>query len=241
MSIANLIKNAEVASNALKEWTKYPNGVPYFHLRPTSSGVTLMSTHPDKLFRGIEKIASSRGAEMLEIAANSVNKNKTDWDSVVYKKKTGEVSGFKVRSQASLDKKEEKENVIQAWMINELVKGNTELCKRFNADRLYFLGSEVILQEGTTSGGQKIDIVAHDGKGRILFLELKNIDNEEDGVEQVKGYLNTYSKNKDFMEFLLNYPCLPPVNLVKSYEGWAVRGDCDSLNIKNLIVTRVKQ
>ena len=238
MSKDTLMKNAEAASRALAAWpqcSNYPSGVPYFHLRPTSGGVTLVSTYCEKAMRGITKIALSRCIEMLESAGSAVSDTSIDWCNIKYNKRT-----FPERSEKSLGYKKEKEYAIQAWLINEIVKGNSALCERFKVSKLLYVGSEIIWQEGTTRGGKKIDIVAHDGNGKVMFLELKNKDNTNDKPEkQVLGYLESYCADESFKRFLLAYPAIPQVKKIDSFEGWTVIGDCENLSTDKLDMTHV--
>ena len=203
MSKEILLKNAERASETLKRYKKFPEGVRYFHLRPTAGGLTLVTTHKDRAMRGIARIAPPRCIEMLDMAKNSVNDVSDDWLGIHYETKQGNKRMFSERQKQSLEAKKEKEFAIQAWLINEIVNGNPELFKKFNVHKLHFIGSEIIWQEKTVQGGQRIDIVAHDGNGKVLFLELKDESNtKDDGGKQVSEYLRSYGEDEDFKEFL---------------------------------------
>jgi hypothetical protein len=242
----------------LKDYTKGPKGVPFFHLRPTARGITLVTTHPDPdmAMRGISDIAPPRCIAMLDLAASFVNGASVDWDSVKYVIKPGKnvikpekKRGFTKRKAGSRENKPEKEFTIQAWLINEIVKGNADLCKRLRVSDLYFLGSEIIWQEGTPNKGQRIDIVAHDGEGQVLFLELKAESNMKGrpksaynrAYDQMLKYLKIYnSHDEEFSEFIGHYPSIPPIEKVKSFKGFVVTGDCNNLNIESLDITEVK-
>jgi hypothetical protein len=235
-------KNAVNANTALKSYAEHPNGVPFFHLRATGGGITLVSTHKDKAMRGITKIATSRCIEMLDMAANAVNNTSTDWFNIYYKTAQGNKKTFPERSQKSLDEKKEKEFIIQAWLINEIVAGNPALLKKLNVSDIFLLGSEIIWQDGNLTNSQRIDIVAHDGKGKVLFLELKDVSNKTDDPDkQVLEYVKIYNNDGEFKKFLKSYPSLPAVEKVKSFEGWVVIGDCNKLNIEDLIIRKQKK
>ena len=244
MSKKELMANAIKASAAIKD--KYRDGLPFFHLRPTSSGITLVTTHESDAMcmRGIARISPTRSVEMLNMSAEAVkNDGSVDWSNIVYKTKQGNSRRFPERKQQSINSKREKEFAIQAWLINKIVSGNDALSKTLGVSELYFLGSEIIWQESTIKNGQRLDIVAHDDKGKVLFLELKDISNKADNPEkQVKDYLETYSKDKYFKEFLLAYPSISAIGSkkIESFEGWVVIGDCNDLCINSLDVKLVK-
>ena len=246
MTKEKLLNNAWQARVAMDKWnecSKYPTGVPYFHLRPTTGGITLVTTHPSKAMRGISKIAISRCIEMLDLAANSVNDNSLKWESIKYTPKSNNDRTFPERSESSLASKKEKEFLIQAWLINEIVNENKALNEKFNnVPNLFFLGSEIIWQEENQKGGKRIDIVAHDGKGKVLFIELKDKSSKDEPSEQVSGYIKTYDCD-EFKEFLKCYPSLPPIKKIDSFEGWVVIGDHKDIDkdrfIENLCVRRV--
>jgi hypothetical protein len=116
---------------------------------------------------------------------------------------------------------------LQARMINGM-SDNSALKKALGTNNLYFAASEVILQEETVEGGKKIDIVAHDGAGKVFFFELKTDDNKKDSpLGQVASYILTYGKgglkNKNFEDLMKNYP-MYPIDSIKEYVGYAVIG-----------------
>jgi hypothetical protein len=238
MSKEDLRNNARKAKEVLKE---YPDGIRFFHLRPTAEGVTLVTTHPDRAMRGIAGIAISRAAQMLKLAAGAISGDSVDWARIKYKKSSGDEQDMSERTEESLNSKKEREFTIQAWLINKILEGDSALCEKLRAPKLYFVGSEIIWQEGTTQGGQRLDIVAHDGDGKVLFLELKDKSNTaDDGKKQLLDYLNNYGNDKDFAEFLKDYPSASPVEKITAFEGWVVIGDHTDLNIENLTAEYVK-
>jgi hypothetical protein len=237
MSREDVLKNAKRAKAQLSE---IANPVPFFHIRPTSSGITFVTTHKDRAMRGIAKISAARTGEMLTLASRSIKGAAVDFSRVKYVRKTGRTEIFEERTQASLSKKREKEFAIQAFVINAIVSGEKSLPDKFGVDRLFFMGSELILQDGTVNSGQRIDIVAHDGNGKILFIELKDESTKDDPCDQMRKYLKKYGNDEQFKELLLNYPSIPGISKVdRPFEGWVIVGDCNDLNIGKLKITKV--
>lgn len=202
--------------------------IPFFHIRPTSSGITLVTTHSEKAMRGIVGISASQAGELLKRASDATRADgSVDFSQVKYVKKTDKEETF----PESPDTKCEKEFAIQAFVINKIVCGEKSFSAKFGVDQLFFIGSELILQEGSTENGKRIDIVAHDGYGKILFLEIKDKSNAEDDPRaQVQNYVKKYHEDAQFKELLLNYPTIPSVQQVREFEGWTLIGNCEDLN-----------
>ena len=224
-----ILANSKMAKYCLERFIDNPEQLKWFHLRPTSCGVTLVSTHPERAMRGIQKIPKSRIGEMLDLAANVTSANKIDWSKLYYKTSGCNKREFKDLYDGKKTKKE-REFAFQALLINEIINCNENIEKNLEVEELFFLGSEVVYQYGTTQGAKKIDIIAHDNKGKILFMELKSLKPGEKldktlqsaACKQVNEYINEYSNNKDFYNLLLEYPALYPVCNIVEFVGWVI-------------------
>ncbi len=236
MAKEKLIENAKITKkiwedlkdNGLK--TKFKKN---FHVRPTDIGITLVSTHPSKPMNGNENVKIRRKAnyyfdeDFIKKCANLKFKEK-DWKDIGINGKTKKIESY-----------------LQAWLINVINncenkydKELSELKKALNLENknIYFIGSELILQEDDTKGGQKPDIVIHDGNGTVYFLELKTSKGylREDGKtphEQVQEYIDTYGNDEQYKELLLNYPMVENLKEINECKGFVVKGD---KNIKEI-------
>jgi hypothetical protein len=236
LSKAVILHNAKSAKEVL---TEFRNPVPFFHIRPTSGGVTFVTTYPAKAMRGITEIPPARAGQMLRLAQSETRNDTVDFSKIHYIRKTGRVDEFPERMQKSLSEKQEKEFAVQSFIINKIVDGDESLIKKFNVENLFFAGSEIIWQETVVSGGMRLDILAHDGKGKILFLELKDERNTgDDPCGQVREYVNNYGNDDEFKKLLLNYPAIPEIRKISSVEGWVVIGNCEDLDVEKVKVRR---
>lgn len=188
----------------------------FFHLRPRANDVTIVSTHPDCPMRGINISISKVAAAMAQLADCVNTENGTvDWTKIT--KLTGEafVAGY-----------QNQEFFYQMNMINHM-ENNQKLKALLQVKNLYFTASEVVFSRGQESR-KRIDIVAHNGMGKVFFFELKAPENrKDDPISQVKGYLKLYGKggmkNLVFEEMMANYPQNPITNITE-YAGYGVVG-----------------
>lgn len=209
----------------------------YFHLRPCTGYITIVSTHKDRPMRGIE-VSVTKLIDAVKFLTECIKDNDTiNWDKIAeeFIRKKGKVlkKGFEKG-----DKKKPnggKEYPHQAEMINNL-ENNTKLKKILDVKNLYFAASEVIFHRGKNEGKtgirKKIDIVAHDGEGKIFLFEMKAPGTKDDSVTQVEGYLKMYGnkgseENKTFEEMLKNYP-QGSITEINSYDGYGVIGYSDN-------------
>jgi hypothetical protein len=211
----NIIKNAEIASQAWDNLS-YPNKDKikrYFHLRPTNSGITLISTLPFAPMRGVN-IQEKEINKILARACDNLYKLTADnKENALNSLKT--ILGMKVRTAV----KEPLEEEAQAIMINSM--GNDENLKNaLNApNKIRFIASELIFKKGNN----RVDIIGFDGND-LYFFELKK--DRTTKVKQVKDYLDYYQRPENesiLRELLQKYP----VNRVSSYQ-----------NIKGVMVMR---
>jgi hypothetical protein len=216
MAIQEVIKNAEAAKNIWREFLlENPEEVfsNWFHLRPASSHITIVSVNEDRYMRGIE-VSKTKLKDAIELINSSILGDFINWEKI------REIQEFKKG-------RENNEFPHQARMIKNMGT-NKALKNKLAVKNLEFVASELILQEGRTKGGQKIDIVATDGLGTIFFFENKAYENTTDEPKaQAEGYLKEYAKgakkNKQFEELFRNYP-MRPVPEIKKYFAYGVYG-----------------
>lgn len=189
-----------------------------FHLRPTSSGVTIVSTLDEKPMRGIH-CAKTKVNEMLKRLDALITSDNNLMDEL-------EKLGFQNRKKSEEEIAEEK---YQAQMIVGM-SDNEALKEYLKVEKLIFIASEFILLHDSNgkSSRDRIDIVGYDGKERLFFFELKHPDNtKDDALKQVKRYVDTYSEEKnkkDMLSVLEKYP-INSINLNNIViEGYAVYG-----------------
>ena len=113
-------------------------------------------------------------------------------------------------------------------MINNL-SNNSNLIKILNVKNLYFTASEVVFSRGKDEKeNYKIDIVAHDGAGKVFLFEMKAPGNKKDKpIEQVNGYIKEYGKNgkknEVFEKIMSNYP-QNSISKINEIIGYAIVG-----------------
>lgn len=228
MSKENLLKHAkeakEIWDNKLSKSSKN-TFVKFFHIRPTSSGFTIVSTNSEKPMNGNNKINScSKLEELISICNEELEKENINWNRL------GIEGGYK-KTEAD----------IQAWLINVINNQNNkfdlyyqELTSALEVKNLYFIGSELIFQERTTKGGQRPDIVAHDGDGTVFLLELKcsKGDSIEEARNQVNEYVKIYQNDEAYKKLLLNYPMTRNLNNIEKYVGIVVVGEKGRMHIE---------
>ena len=197
----------------------------WFHLRPVADSVTIVTTHPDRPMRGVS-VSKTKLKEAIEFLDDCIatDGNTIDWKKI-------EAAGYNVGKGFERGR-ENAEFPYQAKMINGL-QDNRQLIETLGAQNLYFTASEVVFRRGHDGGQEKIDIVAHDGAGRVFFFEMKAPENDNDKpVEQVNEYLKLYGKpgmrNRVFEDIISVYP-QNPVTRFDEYIGYAVVGYGDDL------------
>ncbi len=207
-----------------------------FHLRPTKSKVTVVSTLKHKPMRGAS-LAKTKLAQFLNELyikdlhlINGANGDKTiDEENIMlltHKK-------FEDRKTPKEKKTEEK---YQAQMI-KFMPGNNQLKSFLNADKLIFIASEFILHpQSDVSKRERVDIIGYDGHSKLFFFELKTPENITDKPDdQVIRYMKRYGeiKRDETIEVLSNYP----INSIKTkdieFHGYAVYGYSEELDKAN--------
>ena len=199
----------------------------YFHLRPTTGGITIISTHKEKYMNGIEVSKCNLEQGIVKCAEALCNEEKLN--EVNIKLKNGNTRTFPTT------KRPNKEYTMQAKFINEIVKQNIELKKFFDVVNLHLIGSEIILP----GKKDKIDILAYgntnENKYKLFFIEVKEAkgDKKEKAFEQVRRYMKTYIEDKDFITLINNYPMLEEnIDITKfEPESWVVKGNTNETKI----------
>jgi hypothetical protein len=220
--IKDVLKNAYKAKEAwlvfaVESPEKAQKFLKFFHLRPASGYITIISTHDDYPMRGVA-IAPTKLKDALRICADAIiTDSNIDWAAI---------------ADAFDRKKEFKEGhrgsefPMQAKMINCMNGGDAELADAVGG-KLHFIASEVILHEGRSGERKRIDVVAYDGAGRIFLFELKSADSNDNPIPQLKEYLSKYGKggekNLEFERLLSAYPICSAVD-IKEYVGFVVTG-----------------
>lgn len=192
------IKNAQIAKNV---WNTLPKEKQkkirkYFHLRPTSTGVTIVSTLPIAPMRGINVSKESELQNNLEEIFNNYQTITSDDNDKAKDALAG--LGFKKRDIGEGVLLEES---FQAMMINMMNDENGKGYKIFkDSEPIKFLASELIFEKGPN----RIDIVGYDDNS-LYFFELKK--KRTFKVEQVSNYVGYYENKRMVLDELLsNYP-----------------------------------
>jgi len=198
------MKISEISQMANSVWNSYSSVQQsslseFFHLRPTNSGVTVVSTLPFMPMRGINNIKSENSLINLLDSILNIKNDILPKDENLAKKEFMKL-GFKERTIKSI-----KEEDYQAKFIN-IMNCNDGLKKILNTPSLIqFVASEFIYEIGKN----KIDIVGFDGSDLYLF-EFKNI--RTTNVEQLVNYVNYFSLETNqiiIKKILSNYPIYP--------------------------------
>jgi hypothetical protein len=186
MDIIDYAKMASGVWNGLDE--KNQNDLKKnFHLRPTESGITIVSTVPNFAMRGITGIKDEITLkDTLNYLSKKIPRINADKEKTV--NSTMKSLGFKQRNEDNKLKKSDLEEDVQATMIRTMT-GDDNLKKKLGLkEPMQFIASELIFSADEKN---RIDIVGFDGE-TLFFLELKR--KRTTKVEQVKN-------------------CLPPVPL----------------------------
>ena len=182
----------------------------HFHLRPTNSGITIVSTLPFSPMRGLTDIKNKN--DLLN-KLNQIHDNIKKICSV----NEGEAStileeiGF---SKRNVKKEQYIEEDIQALMIRSMSKDENLRIKLKAKNKIQFIASELIFE----GGKNRVDVVGFDGVDLYLF-ELKK--GRTTKVDQVKRYVDYYSDSKNLIilqELLKTYP-INPVEKFQTIKG----------------------
>ena len=189
-SVQKILRNAEFAS---KVWNEFLLSISdaevfkeRFHLRPTASGITIVSTLPYAPMRGKNE-TKNRILDVLKILHEKLPQliNDTQENSLNILKEIG----FEQRAKT----KALEEN-MQALLIQGMIKNEPTY------DGIQFIASEFNLEHG-----KRFDVVGVKNTTTYIF-ELKNERNTR-AASQLKGYINHFNTYmRDYESVLRVYP-----------------------------------
>lgn len=225
----SIIENALKAKEQWKKFAEQHKEVEEFkkkfHLRPTKSGVTIVSTIQEKPMRG-KKVGRTVVKKWLDELYNLTMSNKSQEEKMHALTQLN----FQEKTKSSNKRKEE---FYQAEMI-EKMSDNQSLKDFLEVDELIFIASEFILYDKSEiSNRERIDIIGYDGKSKLIFFELKTPDSNDKPIEQLKKYIDNYGGEKlgKMLKVLEEYP----INSVDSknivIEGCAIYGYGEKINL----------
>jgi len=217
----NIIENAKKATDAWGRLDKKDQGnlKKYFHLRPTQSGISVISTLSFLPMRGLVVPPNKLSVSLDYLKDNyktitQVDEKKArDFLTDINKK-----FWFKSRSGISI-----LEENIQSIMINTMSEDSNLSLSLNLSNPIQFIASELRFQQGQ----YRVDIVGYD-KDDLYLFELKR--NRTTKVIQLNNYVNYYIKYRTFLEDLLqNYP-INPVRKFNNIYGCMVMKYCEEKN-----------
>lgn len=197
------IENARWASDVWNGIEKSKRDVltKYFHLRPTSSGVTIISTLQTAPMRGISCNKPLELKKKLDDIFRKYPKITSD-DDMKARAALKELN-FKERSTGHNKLEED----VQAVFINSMGSSGTLSKLLGSVGPIEFVASELIFEKGP----YRIDVVGRDRKD-LYFFELKK--DRTLKVKQVADYREYYSSRSDILNKLLS---VYPINSVDGY------------------------
>ncbi|MCF7870365.1 MAG: hypothetical protein K9M01_04540 [Candidatus Omnitrophica bacterium] len=219
-----IIEYAKMAASTWEEFVKDDDNEKiknYFHLRPTNSGITIVSTLPDYEMRGITGIKTKK--DLFSIL-NNINNEYAKITSLNPERKREVMEKLQFKSRSKEKPKNILEEKIQATMINTMSKDRNLPAKLGSQNKyIHFIASELILEKGPN----RVDIVGYDEKDIYLF-ELKKARTKK--IDQVANYVNYYKQQPQIevlKKLLANYP-INPVKKFDNIKGIMVMEDADN-------------
>ena len=193
-TLAGIVKNTEIANEVWKNYGSDPGFTKCFHLRPTSGGITVISTLPYAPMRGREV---KTGQKLEALLSALVKKKETllstgaDVDLAALLKE----EGFSVK-QTKTSAQDALEDSVQAYFIRGMLAGQSQY------RGIQFVGSELTLERRN-----RFDVVGFK-EDTLYIFELKKGRTAE-ASDQVKGYVDFIAEHKaQFMQVLGIYPSL---------------------------------
>ncbi|MBD5558953.1 MAG: hypothetical protein HDQ87_01130 [Clostridia bacterium] len=171
----------------------------YFHLRPTTAGVVLVSTLPYAPMSGVvcSKDDLADKIKMVDSKMDQFISNSPDYPKLLEELKA---LGFGPEMSAGTPPL----TAIQSTFI-------TEMNERQDAyGALRFVASELVIPKEETTGGYHFDIVAF-GNEALYFIELKKDRSETIFDEMGRCMTDLYEHQQDFLKKLMAaYPLTAP-------------------------------
>lgn len=197
--IKKIIKNAEGTSevlNGLNGKLKNQGRLwKYFHLRPTSNGVTVVSHHPLAPMRGTNCTVDELEETLLKLDGQ-LNTLAAEYPDVEKSYNLLDVSGFKRRGE---QEGKELEEDIQAAFISGMVSQGAEY------EGIQFLASELILQDEDVKQQNRFDVVGFK-ENTLYIFELKR-ERVTTIYEQINRYRTHFESHiQEFKKLLAAYP-----------------------------------
>lgn len=197
--VERIIQNARDASTILKRLNEKLKNQSllweYFHLRPTSNGVTIVSHHPLAPMRGADCTVETLEDTLLKLNGH-LSTLAAEYPDEEKLYKFLDDSGFKHRSKRT---EKELEEDVQADFISGMISHGTEY------EGIHFLSSELILRDEDTEQQNRFDVVGY--KNHILYIfELKR-----ERTTAIYAQMNRYrthfeSHSQEFKKLLAAYP-----------------------------------
>jgi hypothetical protein len=189
-TVGKIAANAKAAQETWGSFVHNKKMCECFHLRPTASGITVISTLPYAPMRGIPLNAVNLKSMLDEISANiNVLLGVDDEKSL----KLLDKWGFKRRKPGSFLEENAQAFFIQGMILKQKIYEGIE-----------FVASELVL----AGSSNRFDIVGYKD-GTLYIFEMKK-DRETAGLIQTAGYAKLANENKShYLEVLKNYPHCP--------------------------------
>lgn len=216
-----IIRNARNASTALGrlngKLTDQGLLWDYFHLRPTSGGVTIVSHHPLAPMRGADCTADTLEDTLLRLDGH-LSTLAAEYPKEEELFAVLDRFGFSHRSER---KEKDLEEDVQAAFISGMISRGAEY------EGIQFLASELILRDEDSSQQNRFDVVGY--KDHILYIfELKR-GRTTAIYEQMDRYRKHFEAyRQEFIELLTAYPrtaCPEAVEKIKDVKYVAVMKD----------------
>ena len=198
MEINRIVRYASIAT---KVWNKFDVNKQmelskYFRIRPTNSGITLVSILSEAPMRGRTKICTENKLE-------DILKNILDNISILSSDDGDTIKRFLTQCLTMKDRKNpnpELEECVQAAMIRAM-DCHPDLIRIYNA-KVTYVASEFIFDKGKN----KIDIIGiNEATKNLIFFELKK--ERKKYSDQLQDYITYYKKNRNILSNILKeYP-----------------------------------
>ena len=227
-----IIENAKKATELWEKLKKEDQNKleKYFHLRPTQSGITIVSTLSFLPMRGLVVTSNRLSAALNFLTKNYQRITKTDEDDAKkFLINKNNAFFFKSRSGTSI-----LEEDVQSTMINTMSDDSNLSTKLNRSSKIKFVASELRFQQGK----HKVDIIGYDKEDLYLF-ELKRARTSK--MEQLTNYLEYYNnKHLGFLRDLLkNYP-INPVKDFNQIKGCMIMQYCEDKKTRDDLKNKAK-
>jgi len=199
-------KIAANARAAKEVWAGFENNrelCECFHLRPTASGITLVSTLPYAPMRGISVAIADLKPLLSEIVKKTDVLQGIDEDKAL---NLLEGWGYKSRKSGSFLEENAQALFIQGMILQQNMYNtiSTGMCSSVNPgmyEGINFVASELVLADKSS----RFDIVGYKD-GTLYIFEMKK-DRSIPGLAQTAGYAKLINENKQYyLDVLNNYP-----------------------------------